>query len=377
MPAGVPVGTLAIGRAGAVNAALLAAAILGTKHPRFREALERSAPGRRRGARRPGPAPDSGPRSPRRVREGRRPRRRPARPDAGAAPATRSGMPLPLPRPGPGGARRPRRASWSLGAYDDPAALDRFARRARRRHLRVRERPASAPRRRLATRGAGVSAAAARSRSRRTGSPRSASSSRRGIADPPFVAVGSRAELDRGRRRSSGCPAVLKTRRLGYDGKGQRVLRGPGDVERGVGAAGRRAAGPRGLRRFRPRAVHPGRAGARTARPPATRSWRTSTRGGILRRSLAPAPGVTPALQGRAEEHARRVLETLDYVGRARHRALPGRRPAPRQRDGAARPQLGALDDRGSGDEPVREPPPRGRAASRSARRRREASARC
>jgi 5-(carboxyamino)imidazole ribonucleotide mutase len=41
MPAGVPVGTLAIGRAGAVNAALLAAAILGTKHLRFREAVER------------------------------------------------------------------------------------------------------------------------------------------------------------------------------------------------------------------------------------------------------------------------------------------------------------------------------------------------
>jgi 5-(carboxyamino)imidazole ribonucleotide mutase len=41
MPPGVPVGTLAIGRAGAINAALLAASILGTKHPRFREAVER------------------------------------------------------------------------------------------------------------------------------------------------------------------------------------------------------------------------------------------------------------------------------------------------------------------------------------------------
>ena len=41
MPAGVPVGTLAIGRAGAVNAAILAASILGAKHPRFREAVER------------------------------------------------------------------------------------------------------------------------------------------------------------------------------------------------------------------------------------------------------------------------------------------------------------------------------------------------
>jgi len=41
MPAGVPVGTLAIGRAGAVNAALLAAAILGTHYPAIRAALHR------------------------------------------------------------------------------------------------------------------------------------------------------------------------------------------------------------------------------------------------------------------------------------------------------------------------------------------------
>jgi len=41
MPAGVPVATLAIGRAGAVNAALLAVAILAGKHPELREALRR------------------------------------------------------------------------------------------------------------------------------------------------------------------------------------------------------------------------------------------------------------------------------------------------------------------------------------------------
>jgi 5-(carboxyamino)imidazole ribonucleotide mutase len=41
MPAGIPVATLAIGRAGAVNAALLATAILGTSRPAFREALHR------------------------------------------------------------------------------------------------------------------------------------------------------------------------------------------------------------------------------------------------------------------------------------------------------------------------------------------------
>ncbi len=40
MPAGIPVGTLAIGRAGAANAALLAAAILGNSHAEILEALE-------------------------------------------------------------------------------------------------------------------------------------------------------------------------------------------------------------------------------------------------------------------------------------------------------------------------------------------------
>jgi 5-(carboxyamino)imidazole ribonucleotide mutase len=40
MPSGVPVGTLAIGPAGAANAALLAASILGAKHPEIRQALK-------------------------------------------------------------------------------------------------------------------------------------------------------------------------------------------------------------------------------------------------------------------------------------------------------------------------------------------------
>ena len=41
MPAGIPVGTLAIGKAGAINAALFAAAILSGKHPEFRDAIKR------------------------------------------------------------------------------------------------------------------------------------------------------------------------------------------------------------------------------------------------------------------------------------------------------------------------------------------------
>jgi len=39
MPAGVPVGTLAIGKAGAINAALLAAAVIGNKHVQYKLAL--------------------------------------------------------------------------------------------------------------------------------------------------------------------------------------------------------------------------------------------------------------------------------------------------------------------------------------------------
>jgi 5-(carboxyamino)imidazole ribonucleotide mutase len=41
MPGGVPVGTLAVGKAGAINAALLTAAILGAKHPEVREAYRK------------------------------------------------------------------------------------------------------------------------------------------------------------------------------------------------------------------------------------------------------------------------------------------------------------------------------------------------
>ncbi len=57
MPAGVPVATLAIGRAGAVNAALLAASILGNKYPQDREAVRRRREGR---TRRAGPSRPAG-----------------------------------------------------------------------------------------------------------------------------------------------------------------------------------------------------------------------------------------------------------------------------------------------------------------------------
>ncbi|KTD42951.1 5-(carboxyamino)imidazole ribonucleotide mutase [Legionella parisiensis] len=41
MPAGIPVGTLAVGKAGAINAAILAATILGNKYPEYRDAIKK------------------------------------------------------------------------------------------------------------------------------------------------------------------------------------------------------------------------------------------------------------------------------------------------------------------------------------------------
>jgi 5-(carboxyamino)imidazole ribonucleotide mutase len=48
MPAGIPVGTLAIGPAGARNAALLSVAILGVSRPELREKLRQFRDGQRR-----------------------------------------------------------------------------------------------------------------------------------------------------------------------------------------------------------------------------------------------------------------------------------------------------------------------------------------
>jgi 5-(carboxyamino)imidazole ribonucleotide mutase len=47
MPPGIPVGTVAVGKAGAINAAFLAAAILGNKYPQIRRSLEEARAARR------------------------------------------------------------------------------------------------------------------------------------------------------------------------------------------------------------------------------------------------------------------------------------------------------------------------------------------
>jgi 5-(carboxyamino)imidazole ribonucleotide synthase len=111
-----------------------------------------------------------------------------------------------------------------------------------------------------------------------------------------------------------GFPSVLKTRRLGYDGRGQWVLRGPADVASAREALGGSPAILEEFVRFERElsmiAVR-GQAGEIAFYPPIENHHRD----GILRVSRAPAPGITPALRARAEDYARRLIETLGHVG--------------------------------------------------------------
>ena len=134
---------------------------------------------------------------------------------------------------------------------------------------------------------------------------------RLGIPTPPFRAVDSLADL-RAAVAAIGLPGVLKTRRLGYDGRGQRYLRRRADVAAGLGCARRRAADPRGIRALRPRGVDHGR--AQHARRDACYPLVANThRDGILRVTVAPVRDAR--LQRAAEGHLQRVLDHFDYAG--------------------------------------------------------------
>ena len=137
-----------------------------------------------------------------------------------------------------------------------------------------------------------------------------------GIPVPEFAAVSDRAGLDAA-LAAVGTPCILKTRRLGYDGKGQFRLRSLADANAAWEALGAQA-GKVGLiveafvpfeRELSVVAVR-GRDGEfRTW--PLTWNWHVD---GVLSASLAPAR-VEPALADTAIAHARRLAERLDYVG--------------------------------------------------------------
>ena len=133
-----------------------------------------------------------------------------------------------------------------------------------------------------------------------------------GLDTPDYAAVDSLDDLRRAVERI-GAPSILKTRRLGYDGKGQFRLKSPADAEAAWTAIG---GAPSVLEAFVPFerelsvvAVRSRDGEFRTW--PLTRNWHAD---GILSASLAPAPG-SEALAPHAFAHARRVAEELDYVG--------------------------------------------------------------
>lgn len=137
-----------------------------------------------------------------------------------------------------------------------------------------------------------------------------------GIPVPDFADVPDRAALDAA-VAAIGTPCILKTRRLGYDGKGQFRIKTPGDVEAAWDALGAQAATV-GLilegfvpfeRELSVVAVR-GRDGEFRAWP-LTENWHVD---GVLSASLAPAR-VDADMAERAYAHARALADALDYVG--------------------------------------------------------------
>ncbi|HEY7107277.1 MAG TPA: 5-(carboxyamino)imidazole ribonucleotide synthase [Acidimicrobiia bacterium] len=134
-----------------------------------------------------------------------------------------------------------------------------------------------------------------------------------GIATADFDTVDSREELEAASERI-GLPAVLKTRRGGYDGKGQAVLRDPADVETAWEQLGGVplllegfVAFDRELSIVAVRDEH-GTVGCW----PLVENHHAD---GILQRTIAPAPGADARLHARADAIARSLLEELDHVG--------------------------------------------------------------
>jgi 5-(carboxyamino)imidazole ribonucleotide synthase len=131
-----------------------------------------------------------------------------------------------------------------------------------------------------------------------------------------FAAIATRADLDAALAKI-GAPAILKTRREGYDGKGQFRLQSTTDANAAWQALGVHAA-TRGLilEAFVPFDFEASVVAVRTRNGdfrtwPLTRNWHVD---GVLSASLAPAP-VAEVISRAAFAHARAIAEKLDYVG--------------------------------------------------------------
>ena len=141
-----------------------------------------------------------------------------------------------------------------------------------------------------------------------------------GIPTTDFEPVGGRDDLDAAVKKI-GLPAILKTCRLGYDGKGQWHLRTAEDVARAKSELPDVQTSSNGipyiLEKFVPftRELSVIAVRARTGETAVYPLVENHHRGGILRLSIAPAPHLDPAIQRSAEQAARAVFDELEYVG--------------------------------------------------------------
>ena len=129
---------------------------------------------------------------------------------------------------------------------------------------------------------------------------------------PPWAAIGSLADLE-GAVGKIGLPAVLKTTRLGYDGKGQAVLRAPADLAPSWDALEPK---PLVLEAFVDYACEISVVVARGADGGGSifDAAENRHRDGILDVSIAPAR-VKPGTKAEAGRVAWRIAEALDLVG--------------------------------------------------------------
>jgi 5-(carboxyamino)imidazole ribonucleotide synthase len=133
-----------------------------------------------------------------------------------------------------------------------------------------------------------------------------------GIATAPFAAVGNLDEL-KAAAEQIGLPAVLKTRRLGYDGKGQAAIRDASEIEATWTAIGK---SPAILEKFIPFEREVSVVAARGAKGEvaAYEVIENLHRDHILHRSRVPAE-IPGALAGQAAVIAAKIAEALRYVG--------------------------------------------------------------
>lgn len=136
---------------------------------------------------------------------------------------------------------------------------------------------------------------------------------RLGIPTPRYLPINAAAELEPA-LQAMGFPCMLKTRRLGYDGKGQLQLHQAADAH---GAWERLGQVPLILEAWVPfdREVSLVAVKSRTGAAAFYPLVENHHRAGILLRSLAPMAGWTSALQRQAEGLAQRVFDALNYVG--------------------------------------------------------------